>query len=282
MQRQPLNRLLLWTTMGLILCVLAIPGFSATEQAQQNGEIQQTARRYVMASPRATLITPQVVASSSIPYRIGAAENFPRDFGTLRVRPGRHVVFGLSKNIEGVWYESANGVLGTQFTLQLCRYCKVTCACPNDVMDLPTADEIESDASAKLIPAHWVTIGSDGARALRRGPSLGSADVGVPVRFLRPGVYWLRGIVTTYAEPVYPDPNIYDTPVPTPLGDKDQDTIYVRVIVVDWSEDLPDTDVEDTDEPDVTNTEELLVSDEVTPIILEADIDGDELTIWTE
>ncbi len=244
------------------------------------------ARRYNLAAPRAALVTPQVITPYAIPLRIGAAENFPRGFGSLKIRPGTKINFALSKEIEGVWYERSYGVLGTLLELQWCRYCKVTCDCVDQVKDIPEANAVDADSTtaATMRPAHWVTIGKDGARGLRHGPSIGHADVGVPVRFWRPGVYWLRGIITTTADPRYlaTEVNTGDTVTRPYLGDKDRDVVYVRVQVVDWPEVIPDPDPAVSLEPDEAHAEDLPLDNAGAPRVVDAEIDGDNLQTWTE
>jgi len=204
---------------------------------------------YVMASPRACLIgPPEWSIDICFWWPTGDAENFPRANGAIRVPVGAKVVFCLSREIEGVWYEDSYGCLGTSLVLQWCRACKyIDDVCP-ECEPLANTDELTAD-NATVYP--WVTIGRDGAKDTRKGPSIGRAKVGVPVRFRRPGFYYLRGIITTYARPGYTlplepwydclvgadDPDAVLPPIPTAV---DRDIVYVRVRVVD----LTITDVE--------------------------------------
>lgn len=121
------------------------------------------------------------------------------------------------------------------------------CTCEGD--DCPCDDTCPPDGTSDDV-CPWVTIGRDGARATREGPSIGRAHVGVAVRFCKPGVYYLRGIIRTYAQPHYPLPleqwdhllvnNGTEDVLPEIPWAADRDIVYVRVCVVDW----PTLDVE--------------------------------------
>jgi hypothetical protein len=237
--------------------------------------------KYTMASPRACLIGPAVWATNAYWLPTGAAENFPRGHGSIRVPVGTRVVFCLSRDLEGVWYPRSYGCLGTSLTLQWCR----CCIRPADVDKCPDCDP--SSTNAAICP--WVTIGRDGAKDVRKGPSIGRAKVGVPVRFKRPGFYYLRGIIHMFAEPYYPQPidewrnRLLDNPdgtdvLPRIPPAQDRDIVYVRVHVVDIPivEVEPDDDF--VDDPDVIHIKPMPKDiDPNEPLDLNADLNGDEV-----
>lgn len=241
--------------------------------------------KYTVASPRACLIGPPSWSDRVFYLPAGDADNFPRKNGAIRVPIGTRVVFCLSRDMEGVWYTGSYGCLGTSLILQYCKLCPSTvpcqcpipdpCNCPADGCARPCARcrceqctrlgavcPCPCPDSNAVTTCPWVTIGKDGARDCRKGPSIGRARVGVPVQFKRPGVYLLRAIVHTFAKPGYPLPldqwreRLASTGNPTavlpeiPIAE-DKDVIYVRVHVLD----LPIADIEPDDEltedPDV-------------------------------
>ena len=235
--------------------------------------------KYAMASPRACLIGPPVWSSNAYYLPTGAAENFPRANGAIKVPVGTRVVFCLSRDLEGVWYPHSYGCLGTSLVLQWCQYCKTAdCNCPKCDPD-----------STDIRPCPWVTIGRDGAKDVRKGPSIGRARVGVPVRFRRPGIYYLRGIIHTFARPWYPRPldqwrqrllgdsNSADILPPIPPME-DKDVVYVRVHVAD----VPVVPVEPKEEavldPDVIHITPMPKDiDPNEPPEPPADLNGDEV-----
>ncbi len=215
--------------------------------------------RYIVASPRAALIGRPAWSTDAWYLPSGGAENFARKPGSLRVRVGTRVWFGLSPQSEGVWYAGSAGVLATSLKLQWCVACKCedadwkTCVC-----DLCGCEaclcagcvECELDDAtlaevAEEVACPWITIGRDGAKAARKGPSIGHARVGVPVRFRKPGIYYLRAIIRTTAQPWYPEPlepwyerllgsNSTAASLPAIPPAVDRDVVYVRVHVTNW------------------------------------------------
>jgi len=239
--------------------------------------------KYTVASPRACLIGPPTWSDKVFYLPAGDADNFPRKNGAIRVPVGTRIVFCLSRDMEGVWYTGSYGCLGTSLVLQYCKLCTTNvpcpipdpCNCPADpcaclclkcrceqCIRLGAACPCPCPDGPVVTTCPWVTIGKDGARDCRKGPSIGRARVGVPVLFKRPGVYLLRAIVHTFAKPGYPLPldqwrerlagtGSTTTNLPLIPIEQDKDVIYIRVHVLD----LPIADVEPDDEltedPDV-------------------------------
>ena len=256
--------------------------------------------RYVMASPRAALVGRPAWSANTYYLPSGAADNFAREAGSIRVRVGSRVNFCLSNQTEGVWYSNSYGTLGTSLTLQWCAACNcedtewkdcINALCDCDACICAASGDCELDetvtAEAEDI-CPWVTIGRDGAKATRKGPSIGHASVGVPVRFRKAGIYYLRGIVSTVARPWYPLPidqwtyllpenSAADSLPAIPIA-SDKDVVYVRVHVID----LNTADVEPVEEvstdPDVEYIEAMPVEEESNQPA-EAELSGDELIV---
>jgi len=256
--------------------------------------------KYSVASPRACLIGPPIWSTNAYYMPTGAAENFPRKNGSIRVRVGTRVVFCLSRDLENVWYKHSYGCMGNSLVLQLCRMCKcqtpniddsqyTRCTCDQCKLVGAVCPEPRPDDPV-IVPCPWVTIGKDGSRDCRKGPSIGRAKVGVPVHFKRPGVYLLRAIVHTYARPGYPLPldqwrdrllgsNNPTVALPEIPGADDRDTVYIRVRVMDWC--IDDIEPEDppTDDPDLKHIrpmpKDIDPSNPVDPVI--SDLNGDEV-----
>ena len=255
--------------------------------------------KYAMASPRACLIGPPVWVTDRAYYLpTGAAENFPRANGAIKVPVGVRVVFCLSRDLEGVWYPHSYGCLGTSLILQWCRWCKcVDATCLE--YKCPECDCLECDPDATDVRrCPWVTIGRDGAKDVRKGPSIGRAKVGVPVCFRRPGIYYMRGIIHTVAKPWYirplepwrerilgdtdGDSASVDILPPIPAAE-DKDIVYVRVHVVD----LPILEVEPEeqtpDDPDVAHIKPMPKDiDPNQPSELSADLNLDEVVNFAD
>ncbi len=254
------------------LCSTSIVAqYTGTDNQSQTQLQQRPVIKYTVASPRACLIGPPPWSTNAWYLPSGDAENFPRANGSIRLPVGARVVFCLSREIEGVWYSRSYGLLGTQLVVQWCRYC--TCGepgCEDCICSTCTCEQCRNlcaeclDLNAPAIePCPWVTVGRDGARDVRKGPSIGRAKVGVPVSFRHPGVFYLRAIVRTVAAPYYTrpiqswrdmlldDPTDADAVLPRiPLAE-DIDVIYLRVRVVD----LPIAQIEpeegQTTDPDI-------------------------------
>ena len=151
-------------------------------------------RQYVVAAPRASLVMlppppevePAVGTETPECLTVGAACNFPRRHGRLLVRPNTVVVFRLAKDAEGVWYQGACGLLGTQLILSMLD--------PSiDPSTVTETGEVPEDA--------WIELGRDAAAGLRCGPRVGHAVVGVRHLFQEPGDYLLKAAVWTGAIP---------------------------------------------------------------------------------
>jgi hypothetical protein len=269
--------------------------------------------KYAVASPRACLIGPPRWSTDVRYLPSGDADNFPRANGGIRIRVGTRVVFCLSRDLEGVWYTGSYGCMGTSIVLQSCRFCECNRPDPNGCD--PDPNNCNPDPNCPyarcvcercrelgavccplpddpvIEPCPWVTIGRDGAKACRKGPSIGRAKVGVPVTFRRPGFYLLRAIVHTFAKPGYPlpldqwrdrlvNPDDPSAVLPEPPVAQDRDVIYIRVRVYDFP--VPDTEPDDdiTEDPDVVFIrpipKEIDPNDE--PIgELDSDLNGDEI-----
>lgn len=135
-------------------------------------------RKYVLASPRASLIPiGEPAQDAGVPCEsLGEAANFPRRQGSIVVRQGHEVLFELDRNIEGVWYPGACGAISTQIILE----------------------------GAEIVggePTEFVPVGRNGAAARRCGPHVATARVGVPYRFNEAGEYVLRARIVTHAVP---------------------------------------------------------------------------------
>lgn len=255
--------------------------------------------KYCLASPRACLIGPPVWSSNAYWLPTGAAENFPRANGAIKVPVGTRVVFCLSRELEGIWYKRSYGCLGTSLVLQLCQACKnAECDCEqckpavNQVRPIAVNPDRVRPDKVQLCP--WVTIGKDGAKDVRKGPSIGRANVGVPVRFKKTGIYYLRGIVRTCARPYYPRPleQWYDTlldendtdgilpPIPSAV---DRDVIYVRVNVVNLPIAEVEAEEELTDDPDVIHIKPMPKDiDSSEPTQIEIELEGNDVISWIE
>lgn len=269
----------------MLICLALVVCGSAPAQGPDPCVIRPVPTiKYAMASPRSCLIGPPVLLTDAyyVPA-LGAAENFPRRPGAIRVPVGTRVVFCLSRDLEGVWYSHSFGCLGTSLTLQLCRGC-MTPDC-----DCPRCDP----NGTNVRPCRWITIGRDGAKDVRRGPSIGRAKVGVPVRFRRPGIYHLRGIIHTFAKPGFPppppepdgvidDPGVLPPIVPIPPTE-DRDVVHVVVHVVNVPV-IPDEPVvEAMYDPDVEHVRPMpKIIDPNGPPEPIADLNGDDVVNFAD
>jgi hypothetical protein len=262
--------------------------------------------KYTVASPRACLINPTNHTFDRCLRPRGDADNFARGDGSMRVFVGTRVVFCLSRDIEGVWYTGSYGCMGSSLILQRHTPCLCTdpanceclkpdpnstdarCVCENclrlGAVCCPTPDD------SAIVPCPWVTIGKDGARDCRRGPSIGRAKIGVPVHFRRPGTYLFRAIVHTYAQPRYPlplepwrncllgNPNDPNAVLPELPMAEDKDVIYIKVRVVDRIIDVVEPDEIPTDDPDFRHIRPMPKDvDPNEPVVLDIDLNGDEV-----
>lgn len=262
-----LNNLRFW---GCLLVTILFVLVCGSVLAQDNQTLDQSgavllpppAIKYAVASPRACLLGPAVVDPEHRRRPKGAAENFPRGDGEIKVPVGVRVVFCLSRGLEGVWYAHSFGRLRWSMVLQMYK-------------PLPHGVNAVADPCDPCDPCDaWVTIGRDAAGDLRRGPSIGRAKVGVPVLFRRPGVYMLRAIVCTTAQPLYLNPI---DPLILPPKAKDRDIVYIKVKVVN----LPIIEIVPDEEPplDPDAVHILPMPKEIDPDDpnqLSADLNGDE------
>jgi len=261
--------------------------------------------RYAVASPRACLIGPPDRSIDRCWRPQGDADNFARRNGSIRVPVGTRIIFCLSRDLEGVWYTGSYGCLGASMVLQVCKPCQCVVPDPNACRPDPN-DCIYARCKCEnclrlgavccprpddpaIVPCPWVTIGKDGARACRKGPSIGRARIGVPVHFRRPGVYLLRAIVHTFAKPGYPLPLdqwrecLLDNPrdatavLPELRAAEDKDVIYVRVRVFENLIDDVEPDEITTDDPDFMYIKPMLKDvDPNEPVELDSDLNGDD------
>ena len=191
----------------------------------------------VMASPRACLLGTSKDGAIDYSLMVGGAENFARTarVRTIEIPTGTRVLFLLDRQMEGVWMEGSHGLVETLLTVQWVRAA---------VGVASVAIARDRGDSGNAGPCLWKTAGSDGAWAIRQGPSIGTARVGVPVRFTRAGLYCLRGIVTTSVKSWRPsvvkaakDRSTAKTPdttmLPANLLAIDVDIVHVLVSVVD-------------------------------------------------
>ncbi len=155
----------------LAVVSLALAAFARPPETSTDTSDTYHHRRVVVASPRASIIR---VAnrdnhddSTTIRPMAGAAHNFPSHPIHIVIRRDTVVVFRDSLNMEAVWYAHTYGRITTRLIIQ------------RAVMG--DNDELQ-----------WVTIGKDGARGKREGPSIGHTDVKVRHRFRRVGRYYLR------------------------------------------------------------------------------------------
>ncbi|NLH43963.1 MAG: hypothetical protein GX448_19160 [Planctomycetes bacterium] len=194
---------------------------------------------YTMASPRAFLMGVPIEGADDLAM-IGAAENFTRANGTLEIPVNTRVFFSLSQETEGVWQQGTYGTIETAMTVQWfqaaaedeCEAC-VSAGLRDD------SDQTGKGDDAASCP--WTTIGTDGARDTRTGPSLGYTKIAVPVEFTQVGTYCVRAIVSTSVRSSYlrsPEPENPTTKQEAPaqssegLLASDTDVVLVTVRVL--------------------------------------------------
>jgi len=180
--------------------VLAADPVKKDDSIKVAGEITST-MTYTVASPRAFLMGVPVEGSNDLAM-IGAAENFTRADGTLEIPVNTRVIFSLSQETEGVWQQGTYGTIETAMTVQWFP------AVAEDECDVCASAGIrdENDQTGKgddAASCPWTTMGTDGARDTRNGPSLGYTKVGVPVEFTQAGVYCVRAILSTSVKSSY-------------------------------------------------------------------------------
>lgn len=227
---------------ALLVAALLVPAASVWAQDSGTAEIETAeaialkcpVRDCVVASPRAALTTPGKPYDYCWWMATGAVDNFPADEMKFRVRKFTTVIFRLSREIEGIWYNNTCGKLGTRLTLQL---------------------QVPSPQGTNPV---WKTIGADGASDVRRGPSIGTANIKVPFRFIRPGIYRMRAIIDSYAIP-YRLMNSLSSSVPQRLwyADKERSIVHLTVHVFD----ITQVDKVDPWDPNPGESEEILPLD---------------------
>jgi hypothetical protein len=193
-----------WMLLVTTAAVLAVDaGQKKEDPAGATAKASVPVVNYVVASPRAFLMGVPIEGAKEWAM-IGAAENFPRANGTLEIPVGTRVIFSLGQEAEGVWLEGARGTVEMTLTIQWCQ-AKADAECDRCAASgladgpAPTPDgKTQNQTKAgNPVPCPWITIATDGARDTRSGPSLGHTKVGVPIEFTQPGIYCVRGIVST-------------------------------------------------------------------------------------
>jgi hypothetical protein len=249
-----------WSVRGL-LAVAMVAGWCGSGRAQDpaTGSAPPSIK-YVVAAPRACILGPSPLLlnqPASVWPVLAGAENFARADGALKVASGMRVIFSLSNELEGLWYRNSFGLIATSVRLEMLRR----------VLDPVTSQYREE----------WIPLGRDGARDLRRGPSIGKARVGVPVLFPRPGAYVLRAIVRTEALPMLPVTGTTGTTEPTRLPPAaDEDIVRIRVKVVSLPIGQLTPDEPPAPEPDEGHVAPLPKEvDPTAPVPLSADVNGD-------
>ena len=254
--------------LALGLCMTVVAAVHGREDPNQDDSATRPSPTvaYVMAAPRACLIDAPQWAAAFPWLPSGAAENFARADGSIRVVVGTKVAFALGSETEAVWYGGAYGTIATSLEVQrrvdnstdddcTCTKCRPGGTDANDRSKTTAARR-----DAEVCP--WVTVGTDGVKETRKGPSIGHADVAVGVRFQRPGTYSIRGIVRTAVEPQYTQPTdgwrdrlgiAKGSRLPDIAAEADRDVVLVKVVVVDKPE--PNEEPEDgtSDDPDAVN-----------------------------
>jgi len=191
---------------SMILLAAVAAGFAANGARKQEFVVAAAQDpvpvvNYIIASPRAFLMGAPIEGRSELAM-IGAAENFPRPDGEIEVTIGTRVIFSLSPETEGIWQEATYGTMETGLTVQQFKaaWASDCDACVGEGLGaepVPPGTKPETGGSVEVAPCPWITIATDGARDTRNGPSLGYVKVGVPVEFSEPGLYCVRGIVST-------------------------------------------------------------------------------------
>lgn len=260
-------------SVGCVAVVLATMASVLSAAPVIKEEVREPAPviNYVVASPRACLMgVPLEEPVDEYPPMMGVAENFPRTGGTIEVPVGTRVIFSLSPDTEGLWFEGASGTIEVLLTLQWFRASNpLECVeCLAEGLDdgrLPATIQGQAGSPEEVAPCSWITLGTDGSRDIRTGPSIGYTKVGIPVVFEEPGTYCVRGIVTTSVKTWYPRPQEpsqdrstkeEQTPIELPpsLLALDMDIVRATVRVVDRV--IPGTEPleEVAEDPDVTYT----------------------------
>ncbi len=231
----------------VIMVMVCLTAFGFAEPNEPNiPDIEPPTMRYAVASPRAFLLRLPTRKDANNALCVGAAENFARQDGEIKIPKGTKVVFNLSNELEGIWYKGAYGRLSSGLILQR--------AVPVD----PNLDVNDPDFKIR-----WKTIDAKVRYDVRRGPSIGGAEVKIPVIFRNVGRYHLRAIIRTSANPIKPQKDepkteVADNDEPgdensngrrrrvvknqAPKAAADIDIVHIRVKVVDqpWSEVEPD------------------------------------------
>jgi hypothetical protein len=274
---------------GVLAVVTAVSAAMAADPGKEDPNASASARKvptvnYVVASPRAYLAGAMMGRVVDYSAMTGAAENFARPVlakaRLVEVPVGTRVLFSLDPETEGVWMRGSHGMIGTRLSLQYlrvkdCAECDDNAAADTNEAASSVDPNDEPKARRPVRPAKWVPLATDGARDIRFGPSIGCVKkVGVPVRFDKPGVYCLRGIISTSVRSWHPRTAAKmakDRPVDTMLMpdnllavDVDIVHICVRVVerpVKDEDAGKPATDEKMTHASDMTNIADAEAAD---------------------
>lgn len=177
--------------------------------------VNRLRRQFVVASPRASLaLKPGITAEEAGACdTIGAAYNFPRQNARMLVKTGTTIYFRYDRNVEGVWYEGACGLLRTGLKLAWAPLPEVT------IQVFPP--EVD-----------WQEAGEDQAEGRTCGPKVGTAAIYVAHAFAEAGDYVVRANATTVAVPE----GELSTDVARCGAAYKSDNVYIHVRVID---DLP-------------------------------------------
>ncbi len=233
------QKIIIFLTLPAIILVIAF-GTAISQTTPQPVPPPPPTIIYPLASPRAALLgfPPMLMDANRLPPMAGA-ENFPRKNGEIKIPYGERLIFSLSKELEGVWYPRSYGKIGFALNLQLF---KPKVPIPPESLNFNINDPNLGE---------WVTIGRDASSDTRKGPSIGKAKVGVPVVLSKPGVYLLRGMITTIVQPMVPETLKFSSRPPIAI---DRDMVFVKVIVVNAPIPMVTPDVPVPPEPDLTNS----------------------------
>ncbi len=197
--------------LGAILCTGYAFGNNAEVTVYPPPMVQ-----YSVAAPRAAIIGEEAP-------RVAAAENFPREPGTIRVAAGKRLLFHLSPNSEAVWYGEGTSTAEWELDLYVYR--------PADdgaVEHIKGSDNYDLEDVDDQTEGDWKHIGEDSTDSKQTAPAIARPQLGI----LIPGqdderytdkedfyrVFLLRATVKTIL-PGTEDGRVY------------KDDVYVRVVV---------------------------------------------------
>jgi hypothetical protein len=176
---------------------------------QGENAINLPLRKYIVASPRAALALHPLLDATDEPVRcpaVGAVSNFPRRDSRMLVRQGTVIVFRYDRNVEGVWYDGACGLLRSNLEVEMRELRPPQGEGMGEGGDPASGDptqrvngvEVDGAGDEEVI---WTPIGHDGAEARTCGPAIGTAQIAVRHHFQEPGDYLVRAHITTAAIP---------------------------------------------------------------------------------